>query len=1143
MTRPYFKRYALLILMLVCFWVPFGLRGARMASREMRNDVKDWLPDSFVETAELEEFRRHFNAEAFVMVSWDGCDGALGNKEFQAFVDEFFPELPPSKRGATYEGKPKEGEQPEYIDESLGLYARSMSQPLERESLGNRFGFYFFRDYYTNWSGQNEKWMRGNGGNWYYIVPKGDIYRWDEQDTLVAGLFRQCKHLISGKRDLKSTLVARPGDWDGPWYYKDPSRLEADLFKSVVTGPSILHDLTKPGGAMEGDVEGAKKRLNGVLFGPDGKQTCLLATLNDRGRFDLHKVVGRGAMGRPRGRLMRMAEAAGLDTPVMPSALPGFIRPFFVEPQPASSAAMIRLGGPPIDNVAIDEEGQITLARLVGVSVLVGVTLSWLSFRNIGVVMMLFFVGSISAIFSLSIVWWSRSTLDAILMSMPSLVYVLGLSGAVHIANYFRDTVDQDGYPGSPEKAIAHGWKPCALAAFTTALGLASLSTSNIVPIRKVGFFSAVGVVFTLTLLFTFLPAALALWPPKRFETKRDSKGLSELVTEFWRRVGLFAVRRHGLVTVVCMGIIVFMAAGLPRIKTSVQLLKLFHPDNKIITDYTWLEGNLGKLVPMEVLIRVDPKLMRTAEMGKDAPTENSLVDDKFRLNFLERMEIAEHVRKQIDSQFGNGKGDITGTAMLATTFVPPLPGPGGGIRQNAARGAYSRRLATYREDISKSDYFRVDDDQSELWRVSLRLGALNDTDYGQFVSELQEAVEPVMMAYRYRDELLRRIDAGRSESGGGFRGAKVLVLGAPFGKSKFASRPVATDGPYAEATMQLEAEKNESEEQQIDQVRIFSRTLATLMRNSALNYRDWHDPKYELPKDFEQRLGEYDCVLVCKDDPRYDPMLLRKHARSAAVVDARDALFVQGESLTARQRKWPISVSYTGLVPIVYKAQRTLLASLVESTGWAFVAISIVMVLLLRNVLAGAVSMLPNVFPVVVIFGFMGWWGTLVDIGTMMTASVAMGVAVDDTIHFLTWFRRGLDEGMNRRGAIMLAYDRCATAMTQTTLIGGLGLAVFALSTFMPTQRFGVLMLVLMLAALVGDLVFLPAILAGPVGRVFNVKRKTRVDSPNPIEQVGGDGASTGNSASGNNGGHELRGPYSLMLKRQSDARRMSGE
>ena len=209
--------------------------------------------------------------------------------------------------------------------------------------------------------------------------------------------------------------------------------------------------------------------------------------------------------------------------------------------------------------------------------------------------------------------------------------------------------------------------------------------------------------------------------------------------------------------------------------------------------------------------------------------------------------------------------------------------------------------------------------------------------------------------------------------------------------------------------------------------------------------------------------------------------------------------IYPEKGDLTARQEGLPISVSYTGLVPIVYKAQRTLLHSLIESTFGAFIAISIVMIILLRSPTAGVVSMMPNIFPVTLIFGAMGWYGTLVDIGTMMTASVAMGVAVDDTIHFLTWFRQGLDSGLNRRSAILLAYDRCATAMTQTTLIGGLGLAVFGLSTFAPTQRFGILMLILMVAALVGDLVFLPAILAGPAGRVFSNKKKGKGRSEPP--------------------------------------------
>ena len=147
-------------------------------------------------------------------------------------------------------------------------------------------------------------------------------------------------------------------------------------------------------------------------------------------------------------------------------------------------------------------------------------------------------------------------------------------------------------------------------------------------------------------------------------------------------------------------------------------------------------------------------------------------------------------------------------------------------------------------------------------------------------------------------------------------------------------------------------------------------------------------------------------------------------------------------------------------------------------------------MMFALRSFICGLLAMIPNVFPVLLVFGVMCHWGIEIDIGTMMTASVAMGVAVDDTIHFLAWFREHLDRGMNRVDAVIETYRRVGPAMTQTTIVGGLGLFVFALSTFTPTQRFGTLMLVMLAAALAGDLIMLPALLAGPLGRWFKPRR-----------------------------------------------------
>ena len=153
----------------------------------------------------------------------------------------------------------------------------------------------------------------------------------------------------------------------------------------------------------------------------------------------------------------------------------------------------------------------------------------------------------------------------------------------------------------------------------------------------------------------------------------------------------------------------------------------------------------------------------------------------------------------------------------------------------------------------------------------------------------------------------------------------------------------------------------------------------------------------------------------------------------------------------------------YTGVVPIVYKAQRMLLDSLVQSTFWSVITITPLLMWIARSFTAGTVAMLPNVLPIVMVFGGMGWLGVDVDVGSMMTASIALGVAVDDTIHYLNWFREELDRLGDRKKAILAAYKHCATPTLQAAVISGLGLSVFAISTFTPTQRFGVLMLVIL--------------------------------------------------------------------------------
>jgi predicted RND superfamily exporter protein len=173
-----------------------------------------------------------------------------------------------------------------------------------------------------------------------------------------------------------------------------------------------------------------------------------------------------------------------------------------------------------------------------------------------------------------------------------------------------------------------------------------------------------------------------------------------------------------------------------------------------------------------------------------------------------------------------------------------------------------------------------------------------------------------------------------------------------------------------------------------------------------------------------------------------------------------------------------------TGTAPIVFRARQSLLDGMVFGLATDILLIVLAVIVTTRSFLTGGVMFLLGVFPTVLVFGTMGLLGIVVDIGSVMTPCVAVGVTVDDIMHFLLCHRQGVRRGLSAGEAANLAYRTCGRAMVQSWGIIGVGLSAFALSSFVPTFRFGMLMLLLLTAGLVGNLLLLPALLAGPIGR-----------------------------------------------------------
>jgi hypothetical protein len=124
-----------------------------------------------------------------------------------------------------------------------------------------------------------------------------------------------------------------------------------------------------------------------------------------------------------------------------------------------------------------------------------------------------------------------------------------------------------------------------------------------------------------------------------------------------------------------------------------------------------------------------------------------------------------------------------------------------------------------------------------------------------------------------------------------------------------------------------------------------------------------------------------------------------------------------------------------------------------------------------------GFLSLIPNIFPIVVLFGIMGWTGISLNISTSLIAVLAIGIAVDDTIHFFSAFNEEMRATGSQEQAVRNATRRMGKPMIVTSVALCGGFLVVCLSSFAPVQHFGYLASATMAVALLADLFISPAV------------------------------------------------------------------
>ena len=868
----------------------------------VENDIEHWLPDDNPNAVTLKWSMRQFGTDAGenILVSWD--DSSLSDPRIQKLAEQL--EGKPDEQGVRRGGL----RQVARVVTPHDVLARMVAQDVDRDEAIRRLqgvlvGTGAIKLRLTDAGRQRQKEIqrelvakaKQNLGLELQILPAFHEFELPADDAAVVETATETAATVkSPAQDSSDAVVAaEPIVFDPIPAHDFQIRWKGMLFGA--TAPKLRElALSLKGSPTASDPDGMP--LVADCFQVLGSPVAISVALSEAGEAE-------------KSLSMKLVREAAIAVGVKPEQL--------------------HLGGRPVAATALNEsvKGAVwnksaKLSRfwersIIGMSGLVGVLVAFTMLRSIKLSLLVLFVSYFTVFVTLALVPATGGSMNMVMVLMPTFLLVVVMSGAIHVAHYWRHSAYHDLSTAIVESSKMAA-EPCVIATITTAIGVLSLLTSELRPVREFGIYSAIGALIGLGAVLYLLPTLISLVP---FKPPKPQ----EVDATKWENFGRWCChKRHWIVwgytvaTIVC-------CIGLTRFQTETKVIRYFPPDAPVVKDYWFLEENIVGIVPVDLIIRFDR-------------------DSQSQLNFLDRQEVVRAIQNRMREHT-----EISGAVALPD-FRPVANKPaedaglGTKIAYNRKATETQRRLrdgevsgakpfyafAKQSGDLSKPGDAKLNQPDDELWRITAQCFIMTDTNFADLINDV--------------DGIARSV--------------------------------------------------------------------------------------------------------------------LRMHAGTQHVI--------------------------TGMVPVFMQTQRALLDSQVNSFGVAYLTVAIVMIFTVRSILAGFLTMLPNVYPIGQIFGLISFCGIPVDIGTMMTAAIAMGIGVDGTLHKLTWFKKGIADGKSRIDSIALAVGHSGPAIWETSAVLALGMLMLYPSELLLVSRFGWLMAAIIAVAVAGDIVFLPALLGGTLGTIL---------------------------------------------------------
>ena len=740
------------------------------------------------------------------------------------------------------------------------------------------------------------------------------------------------------------------------------------------------------------------------------------------------------------------------------------------------------------------------LGRLIPLVSLLVILVLFLSFHSLRGVFLPLGTVLISTIWVLGLMGWMGIDLTIVTAAIPILLIAVGSAYGIHIVsahlekNRFETTkLDHI------QKTISDIALPIILTGVTTLVGFLAFIFSYLTMMKMFGVFASLGVFLAMALSLIFIPVVLAYLPA--WKPKMNTKGQQfNLVTRLMDTLANLILAHEKLI--IFGGVLVLIAAAftIPRLHREVNMVEYFKHDSEIHQAEDMMENNFGGAIPVQILVSgdiKDPLILKqmfnfekylrslpdindpqsvadlVAELNKQMNGRRTIPDTR---EGVANLWVFIEGNKVMDQLVADNDTRAMIQAKIGTVNTAKIIAVVDSINQHLAtdvpRDLFKLELAALPESIrSEVQWWRITD-VADMILLDAKYRGDGQLDTNKVLSVLRTAYSPAVQILKPQQvEIVNQTIAAY------FQNEEAdLPIDSDF---------IITDVISGLRPLFVESTPNEAG---IDSV--------LRQRIPASMYADDPEAVEYAAFALQSILHEGRCQIIVDDLTHKIVEITSDMPETALSAFQKD---IQGDI-------WTLVEDYTGLppdkfsstgavelpdhervelttlqtgMPIIFKnLDLSILKSQVLSLTVAFVLIFLLLAFRFRSFTGGLIALAPITTTILCNFILMAILGVPLDAVSVLIGSVAVGIGIDYTIHFLTRFQKEFQAGRSEQEALRVTLETTGKAILINAASVMMGFLVLVLGNIVPMQRFGYLIAVTMVTSALGAITLLPALI-----------------------------------------------------------------